>query len=386
MKLKYKILIVLIIFLFFYWVYLSFLSYEYPTKEEIDKRINYLERVINQPLNKEAEVVKLGYMSSEFMLFSYAYSTYAFTSLIVSDSTYKERLVPLIKECIIKSMHPVVSFPYDIDINLLRSDSIPDYSVLYLGHLNLMLGCYRMVGDGDSFNQLNDNISASLFSRYAKTPYLMLASYPESIWIPDNTVGLASLKLHDWNADSGFGQISEQWVEYAKKNYLESETDVLYSTVDASTGKALEEARGSMLGWSIMFIYQFDSKFGAELYENYKEHFSDNFLALRLFRERANERFLSLSDIDSGPIFLGYSIPANEFALGPAILSGDLRTAKKIERLIGFGARSVDYNNELRYKVRFVSMDISPMAEALVLNSMVMRCWMEDKESFKGDL
>lgn len=360
-----------------YWIYLSFQEFTYPEKDEIDKRINYLERVINEPLDKKAEVVKLGYTSPEFMLFSYSYSTYAFTSLIVSDSLYKERLVPLIRECIIKSLEQLVYFPYNIDKELLLSDSIPDFSVLYLGHLNLMLGCYRLVSDDDSFNQLNDNISASLFKRYSTTSFLCLESYPDAIWIPDNTVALASLKLHSSNTQSGYDSICKQWIEYAKQHYIEPKTEILYSTVDPRTGEALEEPRGSMLGWSIVFIYQFDSEFALNLYENYKDHFSDNLLVLRLFRERSDKRLFSFSDIDSGPIFLGYSIPANEFALGPAILAKDYRTAKKIERLISFGAATVGKETEIKYRVRFVDMNISPMAEALVLNSLMMTRWIE---------
>lgn len=282
------------------------------------------------------------------------------------------------KECIEKVLESTVSSQYRIDRDLLQSDSMPDYSVLYLGHLNLMLGCYRLVSDDDSYNQLNDRVSASLFRRYNETSFLCLESYPRAIWVPDNTVALASLKLHSHNSGSNFDVICDRWVSYAKKNFIETKSGVLYSTVDAYSGKAEEEPRGSMLGWSIMFIYQFDKVFALELYENYKKHFSDNIGAFRLFRERADKRFSGNSDIDSGPIILGYSIPANEFALGPAVVSGDSKTAKQIERLIGLGASTIDVENEIRYEVRFIDMNISPMAEALILNSLTMIQWIDN--------
>lgn len=377
MKLKYKIMIAIFVGLLSYWFYLSTLDYTYPDREEINKRINYLERVINEPLTKKAEVVKLGYESNEFMLFTYSYSTYAFTNLIKRDTTYKQRLAPLIKECINKSLSKLVYFTYNVDEDHLLSDSIPPYSVLYLGQLNLMLGCYRMVSDDSSFDQLNDRISASLFERYSNSKSLCLESYPDAIWIPDNTVALASLKLHSKNTGSNFDSMCDLWIQYAKANYIDHKTNVLFSTVNPETSKAEEEPRGSMLGWSIMFIYQFDKDFALQLYKDYKKHFSDNLIALRLFRERADKRFLSAGDIDSGPIILGYSIPANEFALGPAIVAEDWRTAKKIERLINLGTSTSEKNNELKYKVRFVPMNISPMAEALVLNSMTMVRWVE---------
>lgn len=378
MKKKTKIKLFLLLAFIVWMIILSFQSYEYPGKEDIDKRVNYLERVINEPLDKDSEIMRIGKESSlEFMLFSYAYSSYALTNLAVKDSTYKERAVGLIKESILKVLDKRLYSPYYIENNLMELDSIPDYSVLYLGHLNLMIGCYRLLSDDNSFDSLNDNISESLFHRYKETEFLCLESYPSAIWIPDNTVALASMKLHSVNSGSGYDSVCMRWVEYAKLHFIHEETGVLYSMVDPVSGKAKEEPRGSMLGWSIMFIYQFDSEFAVELYENYKKHFSDNLFIFRLFNERYNNREVNSGDIDSGPVIFGYSIPANEFALSNAVLSGDYKTAKKIERLISLGAKTIEKGDEKRYRLRFIDMNISPMAEALVLHSLTMNKWAE---------
>lgn len=378
MKTKTKIKLSLLGIFVIWLVVLSFQTYEYPDAEDINKRINYLERTINQPLDKEAAIMRLGKESSlEFMLFSYAYSSYAMTNIAIRDSVYKQRAASLIKESISKVLDKRLYSPYYIDNDLTKLDSIPDYSVLYLGHLNLMIGCYRLLSDDDTFNDLNDKISESLFRRYNQKEFLCLESYPNAIWIPDNTVALASLKLHSKNAGSGYESVCSNWIDYAKDNYLDKETGVLYSTVNPMTGKAEEEPRGSMLGWSIMFIYQFDSEFAIELYNNYKKYFSDNLLVFRLFSERYKDISINPGDIDSGPVILGYSIPANEFALSNAVLAGDYNTARKIERLISLGASIIDRKNEKKYKLRFIDMNISPMAEALVLHSLTVTKWVE---------
>ncbi|MBB4034388.1 hypothetical protein GGR21_000273 [Dysgonomonas hofstadii] len=378
MKLRNKIFLGLL-FLFVIWlVAIQFQTYTYPDAEEIDKRLNYLERVVYQPLDPDGEIYQIGYESHEFMLFSYAYSAYALTNIAVKDSTYKERAIPLIRECIAKSLTRKIYSAYGVDESLAQQDSVASFSVLYLGHLNLMMGCYRLLSGDNAFNDLNDKITRYLAGRYENTPFMNLESYPDAIWIPDNTVALASLKLHDANTGSGYGDICKRWIEYAKVHYIESKTGVLYSTVAAKSGEALEEPRGSMLGWSIMFIYQFDNEFAIELYNNYKKYFSFNLLAFRLFKERSNSFEISLGDIDSGPLFFGYSIPANEFALGGAVISGDVKTARQIERLIEFGASEKEENNELKYKIRFIDMNINPMAEALVLNSLTLTRWVEE--------
>lgn len=374
-RLRYRILAGAL-FAFIIWIIvIQFETYKYPEKEEIGKRLNYLERVVNEPLDDESEIMQLKHESYEFMLFSYAYTAYAATNIAIRDSIYKQRAIPLIKECIKKALDWKIYSPYKIDDALINSDSIPNFSVLYLGHLNLMMGCYRLLSEDRTFNNLNDKISASLFRRYNEIAFLNLESYPSAIWIPDNTVAIASLKLHSTNTNSEYESVCYKWVEYAKKNYIDEETGVLCSRVGSAEGKPVEEPRGSMLGWSIMFIYQFDKNFAIQLYNNYKEHFSHEYLIFRLFKERSAIR--GTADIDSGPIVFGYSIPANEFALGGAIIAEDYKTARKLERLINFGARKINEKNEIRYELRLININISPMAEALVLYSLTLTEWVK---------
>lgn len=377
MKTSLKIFLVSVSLLTIWLIVIQFQSYSYPSNEELTQRINYLERVISEPLESGNDINDLGALSYEWMLFSYSYSSYALTNIAFNDSSFKERAIQTIKVAIEKVLKEPLYSPYNIDLPELLSDSIPDYSVLYLGHLNLMLGNYRLLSSDTTYNSLNNTISKSLFDRYSNTDFLNLESYPYSIWIPDNTVALASLKLHSANTGSEYERICNAWVIYAKKNYIDPKTGVLYSTVNTQTGEPDEEPRGSMLGWSISFIYQFDSVFAQELYQNYKKNFSHNYLALRLFKERYDSQETNTGDIDSGPIFFGYSIPANEFALSNAVLAKDFKTAKKIERLIDWGTSTITQNDELKYEVRFLDLTISPMAEALVLHSLTITKWID---------
>ncbi|MDL2215113.1 hypothetical protein LJC00_02885 [Dysgonomonas sp. OttesenSCG-928-M03] len=378
MKRFYKILFVLFLFLSIFVLVLRYQTFTYPDAQEIENRINYLDRVVSEPLTSYSEISLLEKENHEFMLFTYAYTSYALTNLSVKDSTHQPRAEKIIKECILKTLDKKITSVFGIDALCFENDSIPEYSVLYLGHLNLMLGCYRLLSNDTTFLKLNDRISESLFDRYTKSEFLNLESYPSSIWIPDNTVALASLKLYSHNTGTNYDIVCSKWVDYAKENFIDERNGILYSTINYQDGKASEEARGSMIGWSIIFIYQYDENFAIDLYSKYKKNFSSDFFVLRLFKERYQNNETSLGDIDSGPIFLGYSIPANEFALGGAIIADDKRTAKQLERLIHIGAKTIDKNNEIRYKVRFIDMNISPMAEALVLNSLTITKWIKE--------
>lgn len=379
MRLRTKIILVILAIIISWIVFAQFQEYQYPSVDNINKRLNYLERVVSEPLDNESEILRLGVESEEFMLFSYAYTVYAATNLCMKDSLYKERTIPLIKESINKVLKESIIYrTYGVEESLTDVDGIPDYSVLYLGHLNLMMGCYRALSNDTTFDRLNDHLSTSLYNRYSRVEFLSLESYPMAIWIPDNTVALASLKMHSTNTGSEYDTMCEKWVKYAKENLLEENTQTLYSRVNPHSGMPTEEPRGSMLGWSIMFIYQFDEEFAVDLYDNYKQYFSCDWLIVRAFKERYNSSETDAGDIDSGPVFLGYSIPASEFALGCSVLSGDFKIARKLERLIALGTSESGENDEFKYKVRFVDMNISPMAEALVLFYLTITKWVSE--------
>lgn len=371
-----KIGLLLLSVLLVWMIYLHFQVYSYPSDEKLNQRIKYLERVINEPLDRNSEIFSLGKESYEWMLFTYSFSSYALTNISTRDSSFKEGSIPIIKTAIDRVLDQPIQTPFNIDSEKLYSDSIPDYSVLYLGHLNLMLGNYRLLSNDTTYNALNDRISESLFRRFSNSKSMNLESYPYSIWIPDNTVALASLKLHSYNTGSSYDSICKNWIIQAKEKYLEPKTQTLYSTIDSRSGLAEEEPRGSMLGWSIMFIYQFDQDFADFLYQNYKDKFSTNLFTLRLFRERYDNWESSLGDIDSGPLFMGYSIPANGFALANSVAAKDYKTAAQLNRLVNLGtSRNFDYENEFSYDTRFIDFQISPMAEAIMLYSFTMHKW-----------
>lgn len=349
--------------------------YEYPPKAELQQKVNYLSKQIKQPFNQNSDILAIGNENPEFMLFSLSFSTFALTNISFLDTSFRTQAIEIMDFAIQKALTDTIYRTYFPENTPFSPAMDTNISVLYYGHLNLMLGCYRLLAKNDKYNELNDKLSAHLYQQFKKTPYLCLASYPQQIWVPDNTVALASLHLHSKNSGSNYKEVCAQWVTYAKAHLLEKQTNLLYSTVDFESGEGLEEPRGCMLGWSIFFIQQFDATFAKELYENYKEKFSSNLLIFRLFNERYESWNTDLGDIDSGPVFLGYSIPANAFAFGDAVAMKDWKTAKQLRRLISFGSKTKISNNELKYATRFVDLRINPLSEALILYFETITPW-----------
>lgn len=352
-------------------------TYEYPEQSDIASRVRYLQRVMESPRDPASDLSALGSVNAEWYLFSSSFTAYAMTNLAVRDTTYRPQAKRIIRAAITNVLRDDVSFRFGLRSLLRSPDSIPQGSVLYLGHLNLMLGCYRLVGGDRSFDRLNDAITRSLISRYHASPNMLLESYPSRVWIPDNTVAVASLNMHAVVTKNGKDPVCAEWIRFARTHFLEEHTGVLCTATDPHTGAVTEGPRGSMAGWSIMFLLQIDPVFAKEQYERYRNAFSGDLGVWRLFRERSGQWETSAGDVDSGPLVLGFGAPATVFAFGDAVMCGDGRTAKQLERFIGLGTTTEDRNGERSVRAIASPLNINPMIDAILLFSMTGTRWTE---------
>lgn len=345
-------------------------AYHYPAPAELRLKARYLERIIRTPEGDSSELAELG--NPEWALFSLSYSVYAFTNMAQLDTTFRPEAARYTQLAIHKMLSGSIAQAFRNNAAAAAADSVT--SVLYLGHLNLMLGCHRLLDPASPYRTLHDSLAATLHRRLAAAPAHCLESYPSGAWVPDNTVAVASLQLHSDLTGSPYRVFCQQWCAYARQHLTDPRTGLLLSK-PATPDQAAEEPRGSHLGWSIFFLYRFAPAYAAEQYRLYQQHLSTNFGVLRLYRERAGEYETSEGDLDSGPLVLGYSIPANAFAFGNAVALRDWRNAQRLRRVISFGSRTVETANETHYRVRFVDLPVSPLAEALLLHAETMTPW-----------
>lgn len=377
---KRKVALIITAVVMGFWMVFSWPTYHYPAPAELRQKAHYLERIISTPERGSVELNALG--NTEWSLFSISYAVYAFTNMAQLDSTFRPEAAHYTQLAIGKMLTGSIRQAFRNPDALIEADSVT--SVLYLGHLNLMLGCHRLLDPTSSYQALHDSLSATLHRRLATAPNHCLESYPGGVWVPDNTVALASLQLHSDLTGSPYRAFCQQWVAYARQHLSDTASGLLLSK-PATRHQASEEPRGSHLGWSIFFLYRFAPTYAAEQYQRYQEHFSTNFGVIRLYRERVGSYETSIGDVgsyetsigdvDSGPLILGYSIPANAFAFGNAVALRDWRNAQRLRRVISFGSREVAMPQELHYGVRFVDLPVSPLAEALILHAETMTPW-----------
>jgi hypothetical protein len=340
----------------------SWPTYQPPDRPEVRLRLNYLERVIQEGVAPNTDLGRLTQMNSEWGLFTLSFSTYALVNLAAQQPDLRPEAAATIRRAIQVALTAPIREPFEMGET---AAALPS-SVLYLGHLNLMLGCHRHLVPSSPYRHLHDSLSAALSARFQQEPSGNLTSYPHLRWLPDNTVALASLALHSRLTGSAYAGAGQRWVARAKVQWLDPKTSLLASMVDAA-GRPSEEPRGSHLGWSIWFLAQVDSTFARQQYALYQRHHSTNLGVLRMYSEFAGSYETGAGNVDSGPLILGYGIPATAFAFADAVALGDWRNAQRLRRVISLGSRDIREGDELRYGVRLVNLDVNPLSEALLL-------------------
>jgi len=348
------------------WVVASWPTYQPPSAVALRPRLNYLVRVIGEGAGPGTALGQLTAANAEWGLFTLSFSTYGLANQAARQPALRPEAARTIEQAIRVALSAPVAQPFVSE----APDSCAGYalpqSVLYLGHLNLMLGYHRRLNPTSPYARLHDSLSARLARRLAQDPAGNLASYPHLRWLPDNTVALASLALHSRLTGSAYATAGHRWVARARRAWLDPATGLLASMVDAA-GQPSEGPRGSHLGWSIWFLTQVDSVFAQQQYALYQRHHSTNLGALRLYREFAHGYETGEGNVDSGPLILGYGIPATAFAFADAVALRDYRNAQRLRRVISLGSREIREGDELRYSVRLVHLDVNPLSEALLL-------------------
>jgi len=350
------------------WVSASWPTYQPPNRANVRLRLNYLERVLEEGTAPNTDLGKLTAQNPEWGLFTLSFSTYGLANLAAQQPDLRAEAAATIGRAIAVALTLPLRQSFELeDVRPAtgRASSLPG-SVLYLGHLNLMLGCHRQLVPSSPYRHLHDSLSAALAARFQQAPSGNLPSYPGRRWLPDNTVALASLALHSRLTGSPYADVGQRWVARAKTQWLDSQTGLLASMVDAA-GQPSEGPRGSHLGWSIWFLAQIDSTFARQQYALYQRHHSTNLGVLRLYREFSGSYQTGAGNVDSGPLILGYGIPATAFAFADAVALRDYRNAQRLRRVISLGSRDIREGDELRYGVRLVSLDVNPLSEALLL-------------------
>jgi hypothetical protein len=240
----------------------------------------------------------------------------------------------------------------------------------YLGHLNLMLGCYFLLGgDDEALRTLFQKVSATLARRLEASGSYHAESFPGWIYTADNVIVILSLRVHDLAMKPQYAELIRQWLAFSKEKLLDPETGMLRYHVSHS-GQAAGTARGVLQAWNSMWLPLIDEDFGRDQYSRMRRYLRAHgtLTGLDAIREYPPGRS-GPTDLVSGPLVFGLSPAATGFAMGGAALWNDREMLTGLLRTAELAGGTVSFGGQRRYV-------LAPLpGDAVILAARTMTRW-----------
>ncbi len=242
----------------------------------------------------------------------------------------------------------------------------PHGHVGYLGHLNLMIGAYRILGGDGRFNALHSRITGALARRMDASLSAHIATYPGQVFTADNAVGAASIAVYDRVTGEDHRRTLRRWIDYTRAHLLDPSTGLVVFNVDGSGGPA-GGARGCAAGWSSFYLPMVDEEFAREQFGAIKRHMVQRtfFGTVGIREYPPGEQ--GPGDVDSGPVLFGLSPSGTGFAIAGAKMWGDAELLGQLLNTAELAGFSVQVRGERRYLT-------APLVGDAILLAMVTAC------------
>lgn len=225
--------------------------------------------------------------------------------------------------------------------------------VWYLAHVNFMITCYRLLGGDGRYDALTHQMSKKLAYAISHDNAMIVETYPNERYIPDNSVLLASLKNHDVAFGTHYDLIIRKWRETAAPRLLDNSTGTLVFAITAGAAKK-SRSRGSGATFALLYLFRADPQYFDQQYKQVRRAFGVRILpqiaifpGMAAIKENADGSWRG--DIDSGPVIFGVSTSGTGFGIGCARAAKDSDfLSQLLVTAEGIGC-SIDWNGERHY-------------------------------------
>ena len=292
-------------------------------KEEILSRRDFLlEKVMTSPQQLIDEMPRLvgPQFQGEWALYSCSMLSAALVNTTLIYGEEREENIARIDSLIKIVMSPELR-AYDRE----RWDEDPletldgDKShVSYLSHLAWMIGGYKQIGGDGKYDDLYRRLCETMHRRLLDTPNMNLPTYPdEGVYVPDMLVAIVALSLYSQQNDGEYRATVQNWIEQAKQQWLDPETQLISSFLPDETMGMYKNApiKGSYTALSCYYLTFVDKEFAHDQYKKLKVHFLQRKL-ITGFKEYYDRRCWLGMDIDAGPIICNLSPTGTAFGVG----------------------------------------------------------------------
>jgi len=208
---------------------------------------------------------------------------------------------------------------------------------IQMGHINLVLGAYRIITDNKNYDKLHKRLSQYIHKHSLnRKEYYIIPPYRPTLkvgrFIADQSAALLSLYLYD--------QIHRTELSVApyKKLIQRAENDKVFQNTQLHPSgwkwSYRNQPRGVGIAYSLQNLGQIDPVRMKKLYHNFRKRMYVDWNEFGGFREWP-ENVHQVWDADGGPIFFGIGTSASALGLGPARLFQDRQAYSSLIRLGG---------------------------------------------------
>lgn len=307
----------------------------------------------------------------EYALGSLSMSAYALTNIALDAPDTRDDARELLTIVIERMKSPELA---RFDTKLWGKPALDDLAsdrghAGYLGHLNLVLGCRRLLGGDSRDDELHRRISDAIARRVLARPYRHFETYPGEVYTMDNLVAIASLEVADHALGTDHRAAVDAQLACTRAHLLDRETGLIVFALDPLTGEARERGRGSAAGWASFFLPMVDRAFAHEQFLAERRHLVGRLGPFAGVREYApGDPQAGFGDIDSGPVLV-WGVSATGFSMAAAKREGDVALLSGLLSLAEAFGVTVDAGGERRY------LAAPLLGDAILLAMKTARPW-----------
>lgn len=237
--------------------------------------------------------------------------------------------------------------------------------VSYLSHLAWMIGGYKQIGGDGKYDDLYRRLCETMNRRLLDTPNMNLPTYPdEGVYVPDMLVAIVALSLYSQQNDGEYRTTVQNWIEQAKQQWLDPETQLISSFLPDGTMGMYRNApiKGSYTALSCYYLTFVDKDFARDQYEKLKFHFLQR-KPMTGFKEYYDRRCWLGMDIDAGPIICNLSPTGTAFGVGSVTFFEDWILRRKMLKTGEIAGTTLHRNGRSYYLLA----DVALVGEAIML-------------------
>jgi hypothetical protein len=273
------------------WINLNLLAGKTWRAEDKVKQLNFIGLAIEGGADTEMQ----GLYPEGFMFLNCLYGLAwcdALSDLQLDESVSSRGLIQ-VSNAVDRVQSDQARAIFDVDLNL-------PYGAFYAGWSNYLLGRKLQINNSDTTGTHRFKLACSQIAKAVKSE-IYPESYPSMAWPADAVVCVASLALHDQLCEPKYQDAIKDWVRNVRRQ-LDPRGLIPHSAM--STGKPIQDARGSSQCLMLSFMNQIDPAFAAEQFAVFTTHFVDTRFGLAGVREYP-AGVNGIGDVDSGPVIFG---------------------------------------------------------------------------------